>query len=253
MEVETAGARVWRHVDDGTGPPIVLVHGTMDRSSSFGRMARVLAGRRVLRYDRRGYGRSLSLGPPASFAQQVDDLLEVIGDEPALVFGHSYGGTIALGAATRAPTSMIGIAVYECPMPWFDWWPATSAGAAAVAEGQDPGDAAERFMIRVVGETRWQRLPPSTRGARRAEGPTMVAELGHLRPPNPPPFDLADVAVPVVAAHGTTGAEHHRRSIAEIAATIPGARLSVVDGAGHGVHLSHPSVAAELVVDALPR
>lgn len=244
---------IWRDVvHDGDGPPVVLVHGTMDRSSSFARMARALEGRRVIRYDRRGYGHSLSAGPPERFDQQVADLLDVIGDEPAVVFGHSYGGTISLAGAARSPGSILGLVAYECSMPWFDWWPTASAGAQAVADSGDPADAAERFMIRMVGEDRWRRLPPSTREARRSEGPTMVAELAQLRPPNPPPFDLADISVPVIAAHGTAGVAHHQRSINQVAATVPGARLRVIDGAGHGIHLTHPHQAAALVAELLP-
>jgi len=239
----------WRHAD-GDGPTVVLVHGTMDRSSSFGRVAKALDGHRVVRYDRRGYGRSLELGPPTSFAQQVGDLLDVLDTEaegPALVFGHSYGGTIALAAAVADPARIAGVAAYECPLPWMDWWPGDSAGAKAVAGADDPEEAGEAFMRRMVGDRRWERLPPSTRQARRAEGATLVAEIAQLRPPNPVPVDLDQVRVPVVAAHGTHGAPHHHRAAEVVAELVPGAVLEVVEGAPHGVHLTHPAAVAGLV------
>ncbi len=242
-----AAGRCWRR-STGEGPEVVLVHGTMDRSTSFGRVARALeADHRVVRYDRRGYGRSVALGPPEDLDQQVDDLLDVLGDGPAVVFGHSYGGTIALAAAARHPGRLAGVVAYESPQPWQPWWPARSAGAAAVADGRDPAEAAEGFMRRMVGDERWARLPPSTRAARRAEGPTMVAELAQLRPPFPPGFDAADLTLPVVAAHGTAGAEHHRRAMAALADAAPDAELVLVEGAGHGVHLTHAAEAADLV------
>lgn len=240
--------RCWRRTD-GDGPTVVLVHGTMDRSSSFGRVARLLDGYRVVRYDRRGYARSLELGPPASFAQQVDDLLEVIAagtDGLALVFGHSYGGTIALAAAEQAPEHIAGVATYECPLPWTDWWPRDSAGARAVAT-EDPADAGEMFMRRMVGDRRWERMPPSSRAARRAEGPTLVAEIAQLRPPHPVPVDLGAIRVPVLAAHGSDGIDHHARAANEVVEQVLGSRLVVVEGAGHGVHLTHPGEVARLV------
>jgi pimeloyl-ACP methyl ester carboxylesterase len=240
---------VWRAVE-GTGPPVVLVHGTMDRSSSFARVVRHLSGYRVATYDRRGYGRSLELGPPASFEQQVDDLLDVVawvGDGPVVVAGHSYGGTIGVAAAQRAPDAVAGVVAYEAPMPWCDWWPAGSAGARAVAVAADPAEAAEGFMRRMIGDRRWERLPPSTRTARRAEGPTLVAEMGHTRPPHPPAHDPAEVRVPVLAAHGTDGQPHHHRTAEVLAAEAPAGELVVVDGAGHGVHLTHPERFAALV------
>jgi 3-oxoadipate enol-lactonase len=46
-------------VGDVGAPLVVLVHGSMDRSSSMRPTSEVLQDRfRVLRYDRRGYGRS---------------------------------------------------------------------------------------------------------------------------------------------------------------------------------------------------
>jgi pimeloyl-ACP methyl ester carboxylesterase len=235
---------------------VVLVHGTMDRSSSFGRVAKALEGCRTIRYDRRGYARSLELGPPESFGQQVDDLLEVVrseADGPAVVFGHSYGGTIALAAAATDPGRIAGVVAFESPLPWLAWWPGDSAGADAVAGADDPEAAGEAFMRRMVGDRRWERLPPSTRQARRAEGATLVAEIAQLRPPHPTPVDLGAVGVPVVAAHGTQGAAHHQRAAQEVAARVPGAHLAVVEGSGHGVHLTHPAAAASLVRELVAR
>jgi pimeloyl-ACP methyl ester carboxylesterase len=240
---------VWRRAD-GDGPVVVLVHGTMDRSSSLGRVVRHLDGHRVVRYDRRGYGRSIDLGPPERFDQQVDDLLEVIdatSDGAVIVAGHSYGGTIAVAAAERAPHRVAAVVAYESPMPWRDWWPRDSAGARAVASATDPADASEAFMRRMIGDERWERLPPSTRAARRAEGPTLVAEMAHLRPPNPPAHDPSRVLQPLVAAHGSDGAAHHHHTAEVLADEAPAGELVVVDGAGHGIHLSHPERFAGLV------
>lgn len=234
----------------GQGPTVVLVHGAMDRSSSFARVTRQLEGWHVVRYDRRGYGHSTALGPATSMAQQIADLVQVIEDHsdgPAVVVGHSYGGTVAAAAAATRPDLVRALVAYEAPMPWRDWWPATSAGAAAVAETNDPGDAAEAFMRRMIGADRWRRLPPSTKAARRAEGPALVAEIELMRPPYPPVYDPADLAMPVVAAHGSEGRDHHRAAARTLAAEAPLGQLVVLDGAGHGAHLSHADRFAGLV------
>lgn len=236
----------WRTVE-GAGPRVVLVHGTMDRSTSFGRVVKQLDGFEVTRYDRRGYARSLELGPPTGIDQQVDDLLDVMDGRPAMVTGHSYGGAVALAAAQRQPDLVIGVVAYESPMSWRDWWPTHSAGANAVSNAADPADAAERFMRRMLGDRRWERLPPSTRDARTAEGRTLVAEMAHTRPPNPPVHDPGLITVPVIAARGTDGAEHHHRAVEVLAEEAPAGELVVLDGAGHGVHLTHPQLFAGLV------
>ena len=46
-------------------PVIVLAHGSMDRSAGMLRLSRRLSDRfLVIRYDRRGYGRSAKIGRP---------------------------------------------------------------------------------------------------------------------------------------------------------------------------------------------
>jgi pimeloyl-ACP methyl ester carboxylesterase len=175
--------KIWSHeTGDADAPLIALVHGTMDRSAGMLRLSRSLdQAFRVLRYDRRGYGRSVSHPGPFGADQQVSDLVALLGGRRALVFGHSYGGNVALATAARHPELVVAVAVYETPLSWFDWWPGTTAGAAAVATQGDPADAAERFVRRLVSDARWEKLPPSTRAARRSEGRAMVGELVDLR------------------------------------------------------------------------
>ena len=234
------------------GPLVVLVHGSMDRSAGMARAASRLPGHHVVRYDRRGYGRSVAVGPPAGVDGHVDDLIGVIADHAgddarAVVVGHSYGGVVALAAACRRPDVVVAVGAFEPPLPWLPWWPTTTAGAAAVASagegGGDPGDAADAFLRRMLGDERWEALPESTRRDRRREGPALLAEMASLR--EAAPFDLDDVPVAVVAGCGTRSGAHQRRA-AELLADRTGGSAVVVDGADHGAHLSHPDAFADL-------
>ncbi|MEO6988425.1 MAG: alpha/beta hydrolase [Aquihabitans sp.] len=235
------GLHVVHHDGDGTDLPVVLVHGGMDRATSFGRVVRNLGDMPAIRYDRRGYGRS-SVGAAATLAEHVDDLIGVIDGVPVVVFGHSIGGVVALVAAERRPDLIRGVMVYESPVPWMPGWP---LGSIPDPE-EDPADRAERFMRRMVGDRLWERLPPSTRDARRAEGPALDADLASMRQ-TVPPVDAAGLNLPVLCAAGDEGDEWHRRAVEYLASTIPGAALEIVDGAGHGVHLTHPKVTASLI------
>ncbi|MBN9099870.1 MAG: alpha/beta fold hydrolase [Pseudonocardia sp.] len=102
----------------GEGDPLVLVHGTGAQASSWGRSTADLAagGRRVLAYDRRGYGRSVHR-PVRDYRVHIDDLaavLEHLG-RPADVLGWSSGGNLTLALAARRPELFRSVVVLEAP------------------------------------------------------------------------------------------------------------------------------------------
>ena len=109
------------HRVDHPRATVVAVHGGLDRGSSFTRMSRRLDDFDVVAYDRRGYQRSRALGP-GTLDDHVADLTRVIDwaapSGPVVVFGHSYGGLVAMTLAARDPGAM-GVAVaFESPLPW---------------------------------------------------------------------------------------------------------------------------------------
>jgi pimeloyl-ACP methyl ester carboxylesterase len=225
--------------DGAEAPRVVIVHGAMDRSASFGRVGRHLRDLHVVRYDRRGYGASAALGT-GTLDEHVEDLLRVLDGRPATVFGHSIGGVIALVAAERAPDLVPSLLAYESPEPWAPWWPQPKPRPA-----RDPADEAEAFMRRAIGDRFWSRLPARTREARRSEGPALLADLVSLR--GAPPYDPARITVPVIAAAGAETTWWHLRATRELAEALPAGELAVVPDAEHGVHLAHPAAAAHLV------
>ncbi|HZX56412.1 MAG TPA: alpha/beta hydrolase, partial [Ilumatobacteraceae bacterium] len=80
---------------DGDRPLIALVHGSMDRSAGMLKLSRRLdSDFRVLRYDRRGYGRSFPHPGPFMMAGQIDDLVGLLAGRRAVLVGHSYGGDV---------------------------------------------------------------------------------------------------------------------------------------------------------------
>jgi pimeloyl-ACP methyl ester carboxylesterase len=234
-------------------PHITLIHGSLDRSAGLLKLSRRLAARyRVTRYDRRGYGRSRPHGGPFGVDQQVADLrsvLDAVPDRvgPRVLVGHSYGGNVALALAERSPGLVDGVVTYETPLSWREWWPGDSAGGDAVAWRTDPGLAAERFMRRLIGDERWERLPASTREARRNEGPAMVGELLDLRAR--PPWSAGSIAVPVMAMYGELGRSHHRRGAETIASEVADGVVVAVPGARHPGPNTHPDAVAEAVHD----
>jgi pimeloyl-ACP methyl ester carboxylesterase len=225
----------------------VFVHGSMDHSSTFVRAGRFLTEHRVLRYDRRGYGRSLAAGV-TDMAGHGDDLVEILRGlgRPAVAVGHSLGGDIVLSAATRRPDLVAALVIFEAPMAWEAWWPSHSAGNAALrGHDGDTGDAAERFLRRMLGDDRWDAMSSVVQARRRAEGAALVAEMRSVR--STPPYDPTRVTAPLVVGCGAESRVHHRQAAHALAERVPGATLVEIPGAGHGAHNSHPAEFAALV------
>lgn len=226
------------------GRTAVLVHGAMDRATSFSRLMAKLPDWTVVAYDRRGYGQSLEAGPPDGFDIQVRDLVSVVDGQPAVAFGHSLGGDVVLSAMTRHPGLFVAALVWEPPQPWLPWWPAESASRGA-GGGLEPEERAEWFMRRMVGDRIWERLPQATREQRRAEGHTLAAEIESLA--TGPLFDPTRIRVPVIVGRGGRSRPHQRRSARELADALPDGTLVEIPEAAHGVHLSHPGEVADLI------
>jgi pimeloyl-ACP methyl ester carboxylesterase len=259
------------HRRPGTDPeatPVVFVHGAADRGAAFARVGRTLDAPTLIRYDRRGYGRSLGaeLTPgdgAALLVDQVDDLAGVLGpDAPAVVVGHSLGGLVALATAATRPGLVASVVAYEPPTPWLAFWNQGHAGSAARQAAQDAagddGDpfgavagaaAMEAFLRRMIGDQRWDALGERTQAARRAEGPALLRDLAVARAVGA--VNLAAITVPVVLGVGGATVGRHRRAVNELASAIGagGARVEIAEvaGAAHGGHLTHPDGFATLV------
>ena len=92
----------------GSGPTILTMHGGLGLDHSYLRAHDVLTDRyRVVYYDHRGNGRSPAGEGTVDLARWQDDaaaLLDQLGEQQAIIYGHSFGAWIALGFALRYPT-----------------------------------------------------------------------------------------------------------------------------------------------------
>lgn len=105
----------------GSGPPLVLVHGT---TADHTRWAPVLPALEehftVYAIDRRGRGES---GDAAEYEleREFEDVAAVVDsvDEPVVLLGHSYGALCSLEAALRTD-NLRALILYEPPIPVDD-------------------------------------------------------------------------------------------------------------------------------------
>jgi pimeloyl-ACP methyl ester carboxylesterase len=229
----------------GRGRLVVMVHGAMDRATSFRRVWNHLRDFEMVAYDRRGYAGSLGVAATTDFADQVADLRAVLAGRRAIALGHSFGGNVVLATAATHPELISAAVVYEPPAPWRPEWPSASLSRPSTGA---PGEQAEAFMRRMVGHRVWERLPAATREQRRAEGPTLVTELAGLRAGAP--FEISQVGVPVVVGCGSVGLPYAATWARTLAGLLPRGELVEVPGATHGIHLGDPAALAAMVRSA---
>lgn len=91
----------------GHGPPVLALHGLASSAHWYDILAPELRGPfRIVAPDQRGHGRTTQApdgydGP--SIAADAVGLLDTLGLEQAVLFGHSWGGNVAVAAADRFP------------------------------------------------------------------------------------------------------------------------------------------------------
>jgi pimeloyl-ACP methyl ester carboxylesterase len=224
---------------------IICIHGGLDRGGSFARLARRSDRFDLVTYDRRGYQGSRDLAP-LGFEYHVDDLIALARHEPRdraiILFGHSYGGVVAYGAAIADEALARLVVTYEAPLPWI-----RRRNGTGLPLGDDPQLEAERFFRRIVSDSAWERLSALERDSRRRDGPALVSDLSSLRSPTPL-FDLASLKVPAVYVYGDFLAPDFYRSLsAELTELNPLIQSREVTNAAHGAHLSVPDQLAALI------
>jgi pimeloyl-ACP methyl ester carboxylesterase len=121
---ENSGAIDLYYEDHGSGPPVVLIHGYPLSGRAWDRQLPVLldAGRRVITYDRRGFGKS---SQPASgydydtFASDLAALMDELDLKDAVLVGHSMGtGEVTRYLGARG-SARVAKGVLVSPIPPF--------------------------------------------------------------------------------------------------------------------------------------
>lgn len=113
----------------GQGPGLVVVGGVLSSGTDYLALARALASEHEVHVmERRGRPGSGPQRPDHSLDDECDDLLAVLAATGSTaVFGHSFGGLVALETARRQP-GLDRVVVYEPGVPirsqlrtdWFD-------------------------------------------------------------------------------------------------------------------------------------
>lgn len=235
----------------GSGAPLVLIHGAQGDQTMFNDLAARLNERfRVLTFDQRGSGLSEKPHTEYSIALLADDtaaLMDRVGFEAAHVVGVSMGGTIAQELALRH-SGRVRSLVLGCTTPGGRHAIAIGGGAFAAAYSTRPMSPEERG--RALAEAAFTKgyieqhpeIVPAMIEARRqrpldplALQRRMKAVLAHDA------YDrLPQIGCPTLVITGKDDALVAWRNSELLADRIPGARLVILEPAGHCFWLEQP-------------
>ena len=257
LHVETSGL--------ASGPTVVLIHGWGLNSTAWGDARQALGSRyRVVAWDLPGLGRSK--GPTDGrytldrFAEALAAVVESTGDGPVLLVGHSIGGMTTQTFFRSAPEAarrrvagvvlvdtthedptrtmllsglwrtlkrpviepLMHLAQWLSPVLWLSSWQGYLSGSNQLA-------------MRLTGFGRFATRGQVDLTARLAsKGSPAVQAKGNLAMLHWSVTDqLARVTVPTLVLGGSRDIVTLPDASRTIAAAIPGARLSIIDGCGH--------------------
>jgi pimeloyl-ACP methyl ester carboxylesterase len=272
-------------LEDGEGPLVLCLHGFPDHPRSFRHQLPALAtaGFRAVAPALRGYAPT---GPApdgryqsAALAMDAVALIEALGYDDAVVFGHDWGATAAYGAALAAPQrvrKLITAAVPYGPQvvgsfmtsydqqrrSWYMFFFQTPFADAAVAHD----DFA--FLERLWRDwsPNWKYSPEEMAALKdtfRQPG-VLEAALGYYRATFNPALQDPDLAalqgrmmadpieVPCLMLQGPNDGCIGAELVDGMAAFFPrGLRVEIVPGTGHFLHQEAPDRINAIVLDFL--
>jgi 3-oxoadipate enol-lactonase len=214
------------------GRLFVLVHGAGGNAWTWRHQIEGLAAAdSVVALDFPGHGRSAGLaGLPTveAYADFLAEFLDRIGARPAVIVGRSMGGAVALVLAVRHPQRVAAL-VLACSSARFAVSPDSVASLRDVVRGRIPQQfRPELFSPSATPDVMRECFMEQVKTDPRVRlGDLLVCECFDGRPL------LGQVKVPTLVV---AGADDRLTPVAmseELAAGIPGARLEVLEAAGH--------------------
>lgn len=246
-------ARMWDGPDTAAGDrgavPIVLFHdslGCVELWRDFPAQLAAASGRRVIAYDRPGFGRSdpRTDKPALNFiAEEAESVFPVVrerlGIRRFIAFGHSVGGGMAVNCASRF-VSDCSLLITESAQV-FPEERTLDGIRAAKAQFQD-GKQIERLQRYHGAKARWVLDAWTETWLDPAFASWSLADI------------LPGVTSPVLAIHGSHdeyGSLRHPQMIGNLCAGP--SQIEVIDQAGHVPHRENPALILSLVCEFIRR
>jgi pimeloyl-ACP methyl ester carboxylesterase len=240
--IDTGRVHTYYEVN-GSGDPLILLHGGMCTAETFDGQTPALAEHfRVYLPERRAHGRTADVPGPITYeimAQDTIAFIEAVGIERAHLVGWSDGALVGLLVALWRPELVGKLVLMAQSVNW---------------EGVRPELAP--FVGRMTNEM----LPPQLKQAYQALSPDGPDHLDDVldkllllwnTDPAFPLGELERVAAPVLVLAADDDILLSIEHAATMQRALPDSRLAVVPGASHAVPMEKPELVNRLILDFL--
>jgi 3-oxoadipate enol-lactonase len=261
--VDVPGGRLAIH-DFGEGPPIVLLHAGIVDAWAWEPLTPFLldAGYRVVAFDRRGHGDSLTEDVTYSNRADTIAVLDRLGIGRAPLVGNSSGGQVAIDTAIEFSDRVAALITIGANIGGFSPQP-TPAEAELFKEMErleedgDP-DAIADFDVRLWVDGPGQptdRVPEDIRELvremdREVNAPGRAS--GRPQPMKPPASERLDrLTMPLLAIAGALDVSDVAATARHLEAQVPDARAVVMPKVAHMIGLEAPDALGRLIIDLL--
>lgn len=252
------------YVARGSGPLLLLVHGSMGELSDWDADASALSSKsRVIAYSRRFHHPNAppKLGQPYSMQQHAADLAALIraNGGQANVVAHSYGAYTSLYMALHYPDLVRTLVLAEPPiLPWLTQSPEGRAalerfqGAALIPARNaflrgDMVDGMRQFINGVSGHAVFDQLPAQAKADIMRAAPEMRAELTTSPSVYMPAISCSQVHRfnhPVLIITGENSPAFFHIIAERLRRCLPHAEAVSIKGVSHGGIISPPAFTA---------
>lgn len=253
------------HIDDGDGPPALLLHSGGLSSRQWGRLAgRLRSSRRVLAPDLLGYGTSTPwpADEPFDLSQDLRLIETLVADVPGPfdLVGHSYGGLLALRFALARPQDVRSIAVYEPVAFGILHEPPDADAAVDLARLDHDGGfltpetgGDEPWLSRFVdywnGPGAWRTVSQATREAFLRAGRKVFQEVTSIMADRTPASAYRVIQAPALVLEGSESPTAIHRVCDRLVAALPHARRITFPDTGHMGPLTNMVAVNDAIVE----
>lgn len=245
-----AGARFYYEIA-GEGAPLVLVHAGITDSRMWDEQFYAFAEHyRVLRYDRRGFGRTEMTPGPFSHHLDLYELLKFLGIEGAILIGCSQGGKTVLDLALEHGETARGLVLVASAVSGFTFAGELPAQQAELEEADERGDVARVNELELQIWVDGPRRAPSEVDSRLRErvremnlialSATSDASIEQMLEP-PAVHRLEEIRVPTLIVIGDLDTPKTLAAAEWLSEKIHGAQKIVIRGTAHLPNMERPA------------